>query len=355
MSSLRLGTVCTVLVLAGAAFGAEAPGAAVWVGVAKVDITPELPIRLAGYQSRAAEAGRVTTRLYARALALGAADQEPVVLIAAELIGIGEETSEVVARALRERFGLDRARVAVCATHVHTGPALADVLPYMFSMDLPADETGRTARYTAKLRGQLIAVAAAALADRKPARLAWGEGQVDFATQRRTIVDGKWKGFGLVPEGPVDPALPVLRVTDEHGAVRAVFLSYACHCTTLGGADNFVHSDWAGDAAVRIEEANAGALALVAIGCGADANPGLPRGLPGVGVHGVNRECEGARERAVMVWWPRMEGRARDRQTRTAAPTSVPPLSLTWSLVSSRSSLALEAVLLWAGWVDSAC
>jgi hypothetical protein len=56
-----------------------------------------------------------------------------------------------------------------------------------------------------------------------------------------------------------------------------------------------------------------------------------------------------------MVWWPRMEGRARDRQTRTAAPTSVPPLSLTWSLVSSRSSLALEAVLLWAGWVDSAC
>jgi hypothetical protein len=165
----------------------------------------------------------------------------------------------------------------------------------MFARELPAEETGRIARYTAGLRGKLIEVAVAALADRKPARLAWGEGRLDFATQRRTVVDGKWKGFGLVPEGPVDHVLPVLRVTDEHDAVRAVFLSYACHCTTLGGADNFVHSDWAGDAAARIEGANRGAIALVAIGCGADANPGLPRGLPGIGVHGAKVAAEVAR------------------------------------------------------------
>jgi len=270
----------------------EASPPAVLVGVAKIDITPELPIRLSGYQSRATEAARVEMRLHARALAIGAAGREPVVLVAAELIGVGEETSAAVAAALRERHGLERSRLAVCATHTHTGPALADAIPFMFSKDLPAEETDRIARYTAVLRGKLVEVALAALADRRPARLAWGEGRVDFATQRRTIVDGKWKAFGLVPEGPVDHVLPVLKVTDERGAVRAVLVNYACHCTTLAGADNFVHGDWAGDAAARLEEANAGAVALIAIGCGADANPGMPRGLAGVPVHGAKVAAE---------------------------------------------------------------
>jgi hypothetical protein len=70
----------------------------------------------------------------------------------------------------------------------------------------------------------------------------------------------------------------VLRVTDEEGRVRAVFLSYACHCTTLTGKENFVHADWAGDASAKIEAAHPGAVALIALGCGGDANP-EPRGL----------------------------------------------------------------------------
>ena len=34
-------------------------------------------------------------------------------------------------------------------------------------------------------------------------------------------------------------------------AVRAVLVNYACHCTVLKGGENFVHPDWAGDAATR--------------------------------------------------------------------------------------------------------
>jgi hypothetical protein len=284
--------LCALLVVAAPAAPADV---LVPVGVARIDITPELPIRLTGYQSRIAEAVRMGAPLHARALALGGDAEGPVVLITAELIGVGEETCRFVAAALERRFGLPRARLAVCATHTHNGPALTDVLPNMFARDLPADETARIAAYTARLRERLVEVAAAALADRRPARLAWAEGSVGFATQRRQIVDGKWKGFGLVPAGPVDHALPVLRVTAPDGGIRALFLNYACHCTTLGGADNFVHSDWAGDAAARLEAAHSGAPALVAIGCGADANPGLPRGPEGVPVHGAAVAAEVSR------------------------------------------------------------
>ncbi|MBI5766780.1 MAG: neutral/alkaline non-lysosomal ceramidase N-terminal domain-containing protein [Verrucomicrobia bacterium] len=270
---------------------AETGAPVVQVGVAKIDITPELPIRLSGYQSRATEASAAEMRLQARALAIGSDAQRPAVLITVELIGVGEETTAAVAAALRTKHGLERARVAICATHIHTGPALADVLPFMFSRDLPEDEQARIARYTAVLREKLVTVAEAALADRRPARLAWSEGRTDFAAQRRVIVDGKWKSFGVTPGGPVDHALPVLRVSDEQGRVRAVFLSYACHCTTLEGKDNYLHGDWAGDAAVRVERAWPGAVALVALGCGADANPN-PRGAPAVAGHGEKIAAE---------------------------------------------------------------
>jgi hypothetical protein len=135
------------------------------------------------------------------------------------------------------------------------------------------------------LQEKLIEVALAALADRRPARLAWAQGTAEFAVNRRLIVDGKHTGYKATPGGPVDHALPVLRAVDAQGAVRAVLVNYACHCTTLKGGDNYVHPDWAGEAAKRIEGRHAGAVALVAIGCGADADP-QPRGLPAVATNG---------------------------------------------------------------------
>jgi len=256
------------------------------VGGAKVDITPELPIRLAGYQSRLAEATRVEAPLSARALAIGSDADGPVVLVTADVIAVSETMSDAVAAAVRAKHpGLTRERIAVCATHQHTGPAIAGTIPFIFSRDLPAEENARIERYAARLQEKLIEVALAALADRRPARLAWAQGTAEFAVNRRLIVDGKHTGYKATPGGPVDHALPVLRAVDAQGAVRAVLVNYACHCTTLKGGDNYVHPDWAGEAAKRIEGRHAGAVALVAIGCGADADP-QPRGLPAVATNG---------------------------------------------------------------------
>lgn len=264
------------------------------VGVARIDITPETPIRLSGYSSRPAEATRVEMPLTARALALGADADGPVVLVVAEVIAVTEEISDAVAAVLRERHGIPRARVAVLATHQHTGPALTGAIPFMFSRDLPADETARIAAYTAMLTRRLSEVALDALAHRQPADLSWARGRASFAVNRRQVVDGRHVGYTSVPGGVVDHSLPVLRAAGTAGTVRAVLLNYACHCTTLKGGDNFVHPDWAGDAARRIEEAHPGAVALVAIGCGADSDP-QPRGLPEVATHGKTIAAEVAR------------------------------------------------------------
>ena len=264
------------------------------VGAARVDITPELPIRLTGYTNRVDEARLVEAPISARALAIGSDADGPVVLVVAEVLAVSERMTEAVVAGIRAHHPIARERIAVCVTHQHTGPAIAGTAPFMFSRDLPVDELARIDAYAATLERKLVEVALAALADRRPADLAWAQGKVGFAVNRRRIVDGKAVGYTDRPGGPVDHTLPVLRAAQAGGGVRAVFLNYACHCTTLKGGDNVIHPDWAGDAAGRIEAAHPGAVALVAIGCGADADP-QPRGLPEVARHGRTIADEVAR------------------------------------------------------------
>ncbi len=248
----------------------------VLVGVSSIDITPEEPIRLTGYGNRTAPTAEVRQRLRARALAFGDARGRPSVLITSDLIGIPRHVSDEVARRL-EPAGVRRERIAVSATHTHTGPMLAGTLPFIFGAPVPPEHQAASERYTRQLVDRLERVARDALADRRPARVSWSQGRARFAANRRVLKDGRWTAFGVNPDGPVDDDLPVLAVRAPDGALRAVLVSYACHATTLEGRDNFVHGDWPGAAQALLDARHPGAVAMVAIGTGADANPN-PRG-----------------------------------------------------------------------------
>src|SRR4051812_39075721 len=80
--------VLAVLALAGAA--PSAGGQEVSVGVARVDITPDGPIRLSGYLVREAESKGVEQRIWAKAVAIGADDRKPVLLVAVDSVGVHE-------------------------------------------------------------------------------------------------------------------------------------------------------------------------------------------------------------------------------------------------------------------------
>lgn len=255
------------------------------VGVAAVDITPGEPIRLTGYGSRTTPTSEIRQRLYAKALAFSDGRSRPAILITADLIGVPSRVSEEVARRLA-KAGIRREQLAVTATHTHTGPMLGGTLPFIFGTPVLAEQTAASDRYTTQLVDKLERVALAALADRRAARVSRAQGRATFAANRRVLKDGKWTGFGVNPSGTVDHDLPLLAVHDAGGALRAVLVSYACHATTLEGKDNFVHGDWPGVTAELIQTRHPGAIALVAVGTGADANPN-PRGggIPHVEQH----------------------------------------------------------------------
>ena len=234
-------------------------------GVASVDITPDTPIRLSGYGGRRTVSEGVEQRIWCKALALESKNGEPAILVSVDNCAVPGWLVDKVAARLREKVGLPRARLAVSSSHTHYSPCLTDSIPNLFGSDMSIEQRDAVEAYSSKLTGWIEQAALEALDNRQSARLSLGLGQATFAGNRRT------KG------GPVDWALPVLRVTSRKGELRALVANYACHCTTMQGSLNKVCGDWAGYAQAYIEENHPGATAMITIGCGADSNP-APRG-----------------------------------------------------------------------------
>ena len=260
------------------------------VGAAVVDITPDYPVRMVGYESRKTESEGIASRLKVRALAIGGdgdANGGPAVLVAVDNCAVASKFVEEVAARLKKKAKIARERFVVCATHTHCAPGLSSGLDFIFGNPLPPEERSHIDRYTRELTDAIEKVALDALAARSPASLAWGQGRTGFAANRRVLKDGHWLNFGVNPNGPVDHSVPVLRATDATGKVKAVLFGYACHCTTLGGEFNKICAEWAGYACDEIEQQSPGAIGLAIIGCGADANPEPRRNLDDAKQHGL--------------------------------------------------------------------
>ncbi len=325
--SIVMGLTLSLLAAASwPAASAEPAGPAVPVGAAVVDITPDYPIRMTGYESRQKESEGIASRLKARALAIGGDDGDgPAILVAIDNCAIGSKITEEVAARLKTKVGLKRERFAICATHTHCGPALHSELMFIFGKPLPADQAERIARYTRELTDAIEKVALASLADRKPATLSWGQGKAAFAANRRVLKNGKWVGFGVNRNGPVNNSLPVLTAVDPSGKVRAVLFGYACHCTTLGGEFNQICAEWAGYACDEVERQSPGAVALAIIGCGADANPEPRRNLDDAKQHGSAAAAEVNRLLAARSGLSPLPGQIACNLRRLELPLEPPP------------------------------
>jgi hypothetical protein len=246
------------------------------IGVARVDITPDYPVRLHGYGNRRTNNTGVAQPLYAKALAFGTDRQGASILFTVDNLAVPGAVTEEVATRLKKRAKIDRAQIALCSSHTHAAPMLIGAAPNIFSSDIIPEQQAAIDRYTRELTDKLEFVALAALSNRAPAKLSRAQGTVTFAKNRRVIRDGRAQ-FGENNTAPVDHTLATLLVHDARDQLRAVLANYACHCTTLGGEWNQIHGDWSGYAQASIERDHPGAVALISIGCGADANPS-PRG-----------------------------------------------------------------------------
>jgi len=246
--------------------------AAGWkAGLSKTVITPDENIWMAGYAARNQPPNGKIHDLWAKAIALEDSLGNRSILVTLDLIGLPKPVYDKLCERLSSEFNLSKARIILSASHTHSGPVLSGALDDIYPTDIDSD-MGIT-RYTALLETKIIQLVADAFQNMFAAELFAENGVTRFQVNRRNNNDGALlKQTEL--KGPSDYAVPVIKVTDLKGSIRAIVFGYACHATTLDGYA------WCGDypgfAQIALEEMYPGAVAMFFAGAGADQNP-MPR------------------------------------------------------------------------------
>lgn len=251
-------------------------GASWKAGVARANITPTEYMPMAGYASRGREpAHGKQTELWAKACVLEPAEGDRVALITLDLVGIDRELSRQICDRLKSEYGLQREQIAINTSHTHSGPVVQGNLRPMYATLLTDADQSLVQRYADQLQVHIASIVGDAIKNLAPAELDWGSGTATFAVNRRNNPEKdvpQLRETGQL-KGPVDHAVPVLRIRRE-GKPIAVLFGYACHNTTLSGFE--WSGDYAGYAQIELERMLPGCQAMYWAGCGADQNP-IPR------------------------------------------------------------------------------
>jgi hypothetical protein len=245
-------------------------------GAARVCITPQQSMWMAGYAARTKPSEGKLNDLWVRALFVEDGQRHRGVIISLDLVGISRDLARQICEELQARFGFQRHQIALCCSHTHSGPVVGRNLEPLHYAHLNAGQQQMVDQYAAQLIQLVSQCVQRAIAASEPGTLAFGSGTCSFAVNRRNNSESEV----TLPhnqhelKGPVDHDVPVLAVRGADNDLKAVLFGYACHATVLDGYQ--WSGDYPGFAQDELESSHPGAVAMFWAGCGADQNP-LPR------------------------------------------------------------------------------
>ncbi len=232
-------------------------------GVSRIDITPEVLVALDGYQdpeNRISEG--IHDRLYARIFAFQGGPRK-IVLVSCDITSF--MFAQYFQDILQNKFSLRPDELFLCATHTHSAPHLSLNRTYPHPNNFA---------YTAILRARLVEGVAVALKALAPARIALGRGRSSVGVNRRkTMPDGEIH-MAPNPEGPSDPEVLALAITNRDGRPVGALFNYACHSRSLRGSNRLITGDVFGLSQQYVERAFRGNFVAGAFaGASGDIDP----------------------------------------------------------------------------------
>lgn len=217
-------------------------------GIAKIDITPVKPVKMAGYRARTALSDGVHDPLSARIVAFEN-DGRRLVLVSSDLIGFYGGTAEHMRKVILKEFGLSPSELLLSSIHTHAGPAL--------TID---EEKGHPNNldYTKDLERKLVEVIHEAFDSMEPVRIGTGVGYSPVGMNRRELrFDSSGNSsirLGRNPYGPTDKEVLVMKLAKPDGTTVAALFDYATHATCLGGKNLTISGDVLGLAEQFVEK-----------------------------------------------------------------------------------------------------
>ena len=163
-------------------------------GTARVDITPKVPVALAGYAGRKGLSQGVHDRLFARVVAFEQGGHR-LVIVATDLLGIYGTANETIRKTIVTTCHLEPSELFLAATHTHSGPSVG--------IDGKRGMPSNIA-YTKDLGPTLATAVTQALGNTTPVRIGVGSGSSPVGVNRRQpVTDRSGKTRIVLGRNPV--------------------------------------------------------------------------------------------------------------------------------------------------------
>jgi neutral ceramidase len=245
-----------------------ATGPSLRAGAAKIEITPQKPVKMSGYASRKGLSTDVHDPLSARVLAFESGSKR-LVLVSVDVIGFYNGTADYLRNAILGESGLDPSELFLCAIHTHSAPTL--------TIDKEKGHPNNV-EYTENLKDRLIEGVRQALSHMRPAGVGIGVGSCPVGANRRELkISDRGESsivLGRRPYGPTDKEVLVMTVAGSGGTPIAVAFDYATHGTSLGPANYVISGDVIGLAEQFVERiVAADAIAPAFVGASGNIDP----------------------------------------------------------------------------------
>jgi hypothetical protein len=218
--------------------------------VVKIDITPDTPQRLRGYNERISTG--VHDRIYHRILALDDGTSQ-FFLISTDAASLAPGQYDHVADQINNRLGIDPLNFWWSLTHTHSAPEIGE--PGIIQLFMPGRfKNGFDTLHSMMIERTLIDGIIEAQQKLSPARLSAGWGFSQANINRRAIdIDGK-AHLGMNPDGPVDRRIGMLRIEKADGSPMVLVANYPIHGTVMGGENLLISGDVAGTVSEYVEK-----------------------------------------------------------------------------------------------------
>ena len=237
-----------------------ASGGELRAGAALVDITPEGPVWMGGYQILRESEG-VHDPLYARAVVLERGEVE-LALVAVDVVGLQHQD---VRRIQHDMVGIDPRHVVIAATHNHNGPDTIGIWGF------PPFMSGADRSYLRKVRHGVLEALQRARESLRPAEVGFGSVMAE--------PEGLLKNYRR--PGMVDREIVVLHLREPAGgATIATLTELGCHPEVLERWNTQITADFPGWTVARIEAELGGVAVHVSGALGGLVAPDVQRSEP---------------------------------------------------------------------------
>jgi hypothetical protein len=203
------------------------------VGMAKIDITPDIPVMLYGYAQRKTPSEGIHDPLSARAVVFEQ-NGKKVVLVSSDLGSYGADVFKVFQKSIMDKYKFKESEIFLSTIHSHSTPIL--------SLDKERGNENNI-KYTEGLNQKLLTLIGNAIKDLKPATIGMGVGYSPVGINRREQrADGSIT-LGRNPYGVTDKEVLVMKIATPDGTPFGAVFDYATHSTALGGKSMKISSD----------------------------------------------------------------------------------------------------------------